>query len=113
MSPRMPMSISCRVSSSCTTETRGRWVARPRSEEHTSELQSLRHLVCRLLLEKKNLRRIGIGPGYRVAGYMPNIEERVIAMLRATSTGAAWACLGVRLGWAHALDRVASVAPKV
>src|SRR5205814_10387750 len=28
--------------------------ARDRSEEHTSELQSLRHLVCRLLLEKKN-----------------------------------------------------------
>src|SRR5262245_63154185 len=27
---------------------------RGRSEEHTSELQSLRHLVCRLLLEKKN-----------------------------------------------------------
>src|SRR5438045_8911180 len=26
-----------------------------RSEEHTSELQSLRHLVCRLLLEKKNI----------------------------------------------------------
>src|SRR5258705_6472392 len=29
---------------------RRRWL---RSEEHTSELQSLRHLVCRLLLEKK------------------------------------------------------------
>src|SRR5262245_63839501 len=29
-----------------------------RSEEHTSELQSLRHLVCRLLLEKKN-KKIG------------------------------------------------------
>src|SRR5258705_6597198 len=28
-------------------------IAEPRSEEHTSELQSLRHLVCRLLLEKK------------------------------------------------------------
>src|ERR1039458_10672069 len=28
-------------------------VVSPRSEEHTSELQSLRHLVCRLLLEKK------------------------------------------------------------
>src|SRR5947199_5698013 len=26
-----------------------------RSEEHTSELQSLRHLVCRLLLEKKKI----------------------------------------------------------
>src|SRR5437899_6319018 len=28
-------------------------VSKKRSEEHTSELQSLRHLVCRLLLEKK------------------------------------------------------------
>src|SRR5437899_3815328 len=38
----------------------GRGRNRPRrSEEHTSELQSLRHLVCRLLLEKKkrNIRR--------------------------------------------------------
>src|ERR1039458_10800669 len=38
----------------------GRLAGRPgtgggRSEEHTSELQSLRHLVCRLLLEKKKL----------------------------------------------------------
>src|ERR1039458_288102 len=29
------------------------WTSAVRSEEHTSELQSLRHLVCRLLLEKK------------------------------------------------------------
>src|SRR5438045_8455260 len=32
---------------------RSRGIWRARSEEHTSELQSLRHLVCRLLLEKK------------------------------------------------------------
>src|SRR5258705_2238417 len=32
---------------------RGLRLHRHRSEEHTSELQSLRHLVCRLLLEKK------------------------------------------------------------
>src|SRR3989441_4276672 len=31
-------------------------VLRPRSEEHTSELQSLAYLVCRLLLEKKKKR---------------------------------------------------------
>src|SRR5437016_11081735 len=31
-------------------------LARYRSEEHTSELQSLTKLVCRLLLEKKNIR---------------------------------------------------------
>src|SRR5262245_62223099 len=31
--------------------------SRGRSEEHTSELQSLRHLVCRLLLEKKKKKK--------------------------------------------------------
>src|SRR2546422_7551380 len=34
-----------------------RTVARSRSEEHTSELQSRLHLVCRLLLEKKKKKR--------------------------------------------------------
>src|SRR5258705_1370202 len=42
------------------------WVAdsqnAERSEEHTSELQSLRHLVCRLLLEKKNIQYVSV-PG--------------------------------------------------
>src|SRR2546422_5324092 len=33
---------------------RGHWTG-TRSEEHTSELQSRLHLVCRLLLEKKNI----------------------------------------------------------
>src|SRR5258705_6687935 len=33
-------------------------VAEARSEEHTSELQSLRHLVCRLLLEKKKTKHL-------------------------------------------------------
>src|SRR6202165_3013190 len=34
-----------------------RMVSLPRSEEHTSELQSPNNLVCRLLLEKKQVRR--------------------------------------------------------
>src|SRR2546422_4217440 len=39
-----------------TIDKEGKWSPRailPRSEEHTSELQSRLHLVCRLLLEKK------------------------------------------------------------
>src|SRR5690348_18225869 len=41
--------------STTTSKTRGIGAARRwRSEEHTSELQSPVHLVCRLLLEKKN-----------------------------------------------------------
>src|SRR5687768_17920997 len=35
-------------------------VAKQRSEEHTSELQSRLHLVCRLLLEKKNKKRMKV-----------------------------------------------------
>src|SRR2546422_5822113 len=42
---RCPSGLTC--SASCTS-------CRVRSEEHTSELQSRLHLVCRLLLEKKN-----------------------------------------------------------
>src|SRR5258708_19642900 len=50
------LSISCDVSSSCmlsrmTMTMMESWLTR--SEEHTSELQSPDHLVCRLLLEKK------------------------------------------------------------
>src|SRR5436190_10479647 len=38
----------------CARIRRSRSACRPRSEEHTSELQSHSDLVCRLLLEKKN-----------------------------------------------------------
>src|SRR5262245_62324151 len=50
-------SVDARLSSTrATRDSASRASIRPairRSEEHTSELQSLRHLVCRLLLEKK------------------------------------------------------------
>src|ERR1039458_7584166 len=47
--PEASFSLSCRGRCRCCT----------RSEEHTSELQSLRHLVCRLLLEKRLARDPG------------------------------------------------------
>src|SRR2546425_8722282 len=48
--PRSPTSACTRASGST---THGCSRGRSRSEEHTSELQSLAYLVCRLLLEKK------------------------------------------------------------
>src|SRR6266568_9389421 len=42
------------IRSACSTGSGGRGPRCCRSEEHTSELQSQFHLVCRLLLEKKN-----------------------------------------------------------
>src|ERR1035438_10849212 len=41
------------------------WYVLDRSEEHTSELQSLRHLVCRLLLEKKKKKLDTLTPSVR------------------------------------------------
>src|SRR5687768_18043962 len=47
----------------CVVSSKGRGARRWRSEEHTSELQSRLHLVCRLLLEKKktNSRPLTVG----------------------------------------------------
>src|SRR6266498_2132225 len=42
------------------------WLPQPRSEEHTSELQSRPHLVCRLLLEKKKNVTIEIYDEYKI-----------------------------------------------
>src|SRR5687768_18077627 len=56
--PSLPWSCSFR-GGSCQTSCRGSRSRQTsgRSEEHTSELQSRLHLVCRLLLEKKKLKR--------------------------------------------------------
>src|ERR1035441_10862836 len=50
---------------------------RPRSEEHTSELQSLRHLVCRLLLEKNKSERSRIQPRPLSGCCLPPDSRRV------------------------------------
>src|SRR5205823_10236681 len=50
---RRRSSLSSWTPSTETPSRSGQWPRQPRSEEHTSELQSLAYLVCRLLLEKK------------------------------------------------------------
>jgi len=59
------------------------------------------------------LRKIGVLPGDRVAGYMPNIQETAVAMLAATSIGAVWACCGAELGSGAVLDRLGQIGLKV
>src|SRR5437899_6961850 len=62
MRPRWPMPMGLRMSITRIDRSPSLRSSLMRSEEHTSELQSLRHLVCRLLLEKKNRVRI-VGAG--------------------------------------------------
>src|SRR5687768_18190103 len=52
-----PALAALRTSHSHRAGSYGTALSHPRSEEHTSELQSRLHLVCRLLLEKKNKKK--------------------------------------------------------
>ena len=55
----------------------------------------------------------GIGPGDRVAGFMPNIAESVIAMLASTSLGAVWSSCSPDFGVGGVVDRFGQIEPRV
>lgn len=59
------------------------------------------------------LKQVGVGPGDRVAAYIPNQAEAVIAMLAATSLGAIWSSCSPDFGLQGALDRLSQISPKV
>jgi len=59
------------------------------------------------------LRRLGVQPGDRVAGYLPNVPEAVIAFLGAASIGAVWASCAPDFGARAVLDRFAQIEPTV
>ncbi|MFV0276384.1 MAG: acetoacetate--CoA ligase [Parahaliea sp.] len=59
------------------------------------------------------LRAMGVEPGDRVAGFMPNIAETVIAMLATTSLGALWSSCSPDFGINGVLDRFGQIEPRV
>ena len=59
------------------------------------------------------LRNEGISRGDRVAAYMPNISETVIAMLASTGIGSTWASCGSELGMQAVIDRFSQIRPKI
>ncbi len=59
------------------------------------------------------LLQLGIRPGDRVAGFMPNIPETVIAMLGATAIGAVWTSCSPDFGPQGLKDRFGQVEPSV
>ena len=59
------------------------------------------------------LRGAGVGVGDRVAGYLPNLPETVIAMLAATSIGATWSSCSPDFGIDGVVDRLGQIQPKV
>ncbi len=70
-------------------------------------------LYARVARLARALRGAGVAAGDRVAGYMPNLPETVIAMLAATSLGAVWSSCSPEFGIQGVLDRFGQIAPKV
>lgn len=59
------------------------------------------------------LRRLGIGPGDRVASYLPNIPETVVAVLATAAVGAVWSSSAPDFGVKTVIDRFAQIEPKL
>jgi acetoacetyl-CoA synthetase len=60
-----------------------------------------------------SLRDVGVREGDRVAGYLPNIPETVVAMLAATSIGAVWSSCSPDFGPSAVIDRFGQITPRV
>ena len=59
------------------------------------------------------LRTAGVQAGDRVAGFLPNVPEAVVAMLATSSIGATWSSCSPDFGIQGVLDRFGQIAPKV
>ncbi len=60
-----------------------------------------------------SLKKLGITPGDRVVGFIPNMPEAIIAMLAATSLGAVWSSCSPDFGIKGVLDRFGQTQPRV
>ena len=78
-----------------------------RTEMSYAELGA-RVAACAMLF-----RELGVVKGDRVAGWLPNIAETIVAMLAAASLGAVWSSCSPDFGASGALDRFGQIGPKL
>jgi len=62
---------------------------------------------------RAGLRRLGVGPGDRVVGNLPNIPETLVAFLACASLGAIWAVCPPEFGARSVINRFAMLEPKI
>jgi acetoacetyl-CoA synthetase len=86
-------------------------VARSQTREPMSlTFGELRDQVARA---RWGLQQLGVGPGDRVVGYLPNVPETVVAFIATASLGATWATCAPEFGSRSVIDRFAQIEPKV
>jgi acetoacetyl-CoA synthetase len=83
------------------------------TEQGLQRRMTFRELTAAVTRFAAFLRETGVGAGDRVAGFVPNIPEAVVAMLATTSLGAIWSSCSPDFGAAGVLDRFGQIEPKV
>ena len=84
-----------------------------RGEDRVRYALSFRQLHDAVSMVAQGLRAAGVATGDRVAGYMPNMPETVVAMLATTSIGAIWSSASPDFGVQGVVDRFGQIGPKV
>ena len=84
-----------------------------RGEDRLEITLSFKELYDRVSRTSQALKASGIVEGDRVAGYLPNMPEAVIAMLATASLGAIWVSASPDFGVQGVLDRFGQVEPKI
>jgi acetoacetyl-CoA synthetase len=84
-----------------------------RLENGTRTTLSYEELYVQVAQLAAALRNAGVTQGDRVAGFMPNVPETIVAMLAASSLGAIWSSCSPDFGINGVLDRFGQIEPKV
>ena len=84
-----------------------------RGEDQAASDMTYAELYAEVERLARSLRAMGLKPGDRVAGLMPNMPETIVAMLAATSIGAVWSSCSPDFGTRGVLDRFGQIEPRV
>ncbi len=83
------------------------------SERGREKQLSYAELAAETARVAAGLRECGVGAGDRVAGFLPNVPEAVVAMLASASLGAVWTSCSPDFGVKGVMDRFGQIGPKV
>ena len=84
-----------------------------RTERGDDVTLTFAELYARVSQAQQMLKAAGVVAGDRVAGYLPNIPQAIVAMLAVASLGAVWSSASPDFGVQGVLDRFGQIAPKV
>jgi acetoacetyl-CoA synthetase len=84
-----------------------------RGEDKVRRTVSWAELNAEVSCLAQALKAMGVQAGDRVAGYLPNMPEAVIAMLAAASLGAVWSSCSPDFGVQGVIDRFGQIEPKI